>query len=269
MTFHDGEPVTADDAVFTLATAIAQQPPAMSSRISNLAGVAKVDDYTFDVQLKTPDASFVTTVLTYLFIVPEHIWSGIDGEVFEWDPVAANAVIGSGPFKYKTWRMNELQELETHRDHFHAPAYDGIRRLALGQSDAIRAAMLDGTADVATTVLPVAAMSDLAAQEEFLEFQEIPSHGTLMAWVNNAGAPYTDKAFRRALRMATSKRRAAVEGWLGFAVEAGEGNVPRQLGKWHNADLPEIPFDIEGARAILAEAGYGWDSDGRLHYPKQ
>ena len=73
----------------------------------------------------------------------------------------------------------------------------------------------------------------------------------------------------KALRMATAKERAAVEGWLGFAVPAGEGPVPKQLALWYNTDLPEIGFDVEAARAALEAAGYGWDAQGRLHYPKK
>lgn len=269
MKFHDGEPVTADDAVFTINKVVELQPPAMSSRIANLAGAEKVDDLTFNVKLKAPDATFVTTVLTYAFILPEHVWSGYAGDMVARDVVADGAVIGSGPFKFKSWRVNETHELEANKDHFNAPGYDGLRRLALGQADAIRSAMLAGTGDIASMVLPVAAMSDLAAQNDFLDFMEIPSHGSMLVWLNNQKEPFTDPAFRKALRMATSKERAAIEGWLGFAVPAGEGPVPTQLGQWHNPNLPAIPFDIEGARKVLADAGYGWDAQGRLHYPKK
>jgi peptide/nickel transport system substrate-binding protein len=269
MTFHDGKPVSADDAVFTLQKVIELKPPAMSSRISNLAGVEKVDNLTFDVKLKTPDASFVTTALTYLFILPKHHWENYKGDMISRDVVADRVAIGSGPFKFKTWRMNEVHELEANKSHFHAPAYDMIRRLALGQSDAIRSAMLSGTADIATTVLPVASMSDLAQQEDFLEFIEIPSHGSLLVWLNNEKAPFTDEAFRKALRIATPKQRVANEGWLGFAVPAGEGQVPMQIGIWHNKELPKIGFDTQAARKLLQDAGYGWDSSGQLHYPKK
>lgn len=269
MAFHDGEPVTADDAVFTINKVVELQPPAMSSRIANLASAEKIDDLTFNITLKSADASFVTTVLPYAFILPEHLWADYDGDMVARDVVADGVAIGSGPFKFKTWRINEVHELETFKEHFHAPEYDGVRRLALGQADAIRSAMLSGTGDIATMVLPVAAMSDLAAQNEFLDFLEIPSHGSMLVWLNNKKAPFTDPAFRKALRMATSKERAAIEGWLGFAVPAGEGPVPRQLGMWYNSDLPEIAFDIDAARKALEEAGYGWDAQGRLHYPKK
>ncbi|MHA6692991.1 ABC transporter substrate-binding protein [Devosia sp. A449] len=267
MTFHDGKPVTAADAAFTLNMVVKAQPPAMSSRIANLESAEVIDERTFDVKLKTSDAAFVTTVLTYLFILPEHLWADYEGDVTARDVVADGVAIGSGPFKFKTWRMNEVHELDTNTAHFNAPQYDGLRRLALGQADAIRSAMLSGAADIATTVLPVAAMSDLAAQEASLDFLEIPSHGSLLVWLNNQKAPFTDLAFREALRLATNKQRAAVEGWLGFAVPAGEGSVPTQLGMWHNPDLKPIPFDIDAARATLEAAGYGWDAQGRLHYP--
>lgn len=269
MKFHDGEAVTADDAVFTVNTVVELQPPAMSSRIANLAGAEKVDDLTFNVKLKAPDASFVTTVLTYLFILPEHHWANYEGDKVARDVVADGAVIGSGPFKFKSWRVNETHELETNTEHFHAAEYDGVRRLALGQADAIRSAMLSGTGDIASMVLPVAAMSDLAAQNNHLDFLEIPSHGSMLIWLNNQKAPFTDPAFRKALRVATAKQRAAIEGWLGFAVPAGEGPVPVQLGMWHNSELPQVPFDVDAARKILEDAGYGWDGQGRLHFPKK
>ncbi|KKB86400.1 hypothetical protein VW29_02195 [Devosia limi DSM 17137] len=267
MTFHDGKPVTAADAAFTINMVVEAQPPAMSSRIANLESAEVIDERTFEVKLKTSDAAFVTTVLTYLFILPEHLWADYEGDVTARDVIADGVAIGSGPFKFKTWRMNEVHELDTNTAHFNAPQYDGLRRLALGQADAIRSAMLSGAADIATTVLPVAAMSDLAVQEASLDFLEIPSHGSLLVWLNNEKAPFTDLAFREALRLATNKQRAAIEGWLGFAVPAGEGSVPTQLGMWHNSDLAPIPFDIDAARATLEAAGYGWDAQGRLHYP--
>ncbi|MHA6729506.1 ABC transporter substrate-binding protein [Devosia sp. A369] len=267
MTFHDGEQVTAHDAVFTINRIVEIQPYAMSSRIVNISGAEQIDDLTFDIQLKTADASFAATILTYLFILPEHLWSDYEGDWIDRDVIGDGVVIGSGPFKFRTWRMNELHELDANPEHFHAPEYDGIRRLTLGQADSIREAMIAGTGDIATTVLPVASMSDLANQESHLSFMETPSHAALLTWVNNEKAPFTDLAFREALRQATNKQRVAIEAWLGFAAIAGETNVPRQLERWYNDDLEPVLFDIEAARETLRKAGYGWDDQGRLHYP--
>ncbi|WP_168184052.1 ABC transporter substrate-binding protein [Pseudoruegeria sp. SK021] len=267
MLFHDGEAVTADDAVYTINTVVDLQPPAMSSRTSNITGAEKIDDLTFRISLNSPDAAFEITVLTYMFILPEHIWSNGPEDLLAWDIVADDAVIGSGPFKFKTWLPNEVHELDANADHFQAPEYDGLRRLALGQADAIRAALLDGTGDIATSVLPVASMDDLARQNDFLEFIEVPSHGSVFVWMNNEKAPFNDRAFRMAIRKASNKQRVMIEGWQGFAVPASEGPVPRVLGQWYNSDLEQIAFDIDAARQELEDAGYGWGSDGALHFP--
>jgi peptide/nickel transport system substrate-binding protein len=129
--------------------------------------------------------------------------------------------------------------------------------------------MLNGTGDIATTVIPVATMSDLAKQNRHLSFLEVPSHSSMFVWVNNTKAPFNDRSFRQALRTATNKQRVVVEGWQGFASAAGEGNVPTALGRWHNPNLEKINFDVQRARKILADAGYGWDARGRLHMPKK
>lgn len=123
--------------------------------------------------------------------------------------------------------------------------------------------------DIATGILPVAAMDDLARQNDFLSFVEESSHGTTMVWVNNEKKPFSDLAFRRALRQATTKDRVLIEAHLGYAIKAGSGPIPNQLSSWYDDTLPDVPFDIEAARQILADAGYGWDSRGRLHFPPE
>ncbi|RJE78840.1 ABC transporter substrate-binding protein [Paracoccus sp. JM45] len=267
MTFHDGKPVTADDAVFTLNKVIDVQPPSMAARIVTLDSAEMVDDLTFDIKMKMPDASFVTTGLPFLFILPKHLWENYEGDILARDVIEEGVVIGSGPFSFKEWRRNEVHELETHKAHWAAAEYDGLRRLSLGQPDAIRSALLSGQVDLATGILPTAAMDDLARQNESLSFVDENSHGTTMVWVNNEKAPFNDLAFRQALRQSTNKDRVIMEAHLGFANKAGSGPIPNQLSAWYDDSLPEVTFDIEAARQILADAGYGWDKQGRLHYP--
>ncbi|WBU63544.1 ABC transporter substrate-binding protein [Paracoccus aerodenitrificans] len=269
MTFHDGEPVTADDAVFTLNTAVEIQPPAMVARIGSIERAEMVDELTFDIHLTNPDASFVPTALTFLFILPEHHWADYEGDMVDRDVVADGVAIGSGPFSFRSWRVNEVHELDTHTAHWAAPDYDGIRRLALGQPDAIRAALTDGTADIATLVLPVSAMSDLAMSEDHLEFAEIPTHGSQLVWMNHDAAPFSDPAFRRALRQATNSQRVLIEAYQGFSIAASAGPLPELLSAWYNDDLAPVTFDIDAARAILEDAGYSWDDNGRLLFPAE
>lgn len=268
MTFHDGRPVTAADAVFSVNLVVDQQPPSVADALTGVEGAEQVDELTLRINLSEPRASLERQALTQLWILPKHIWEGV-GDPLTWDPIEADSVIGSGPFTFESWGQNQEHVLDTNTAHWAAPSYDGIRRLSLGQADAVRAAMLDGTADIATDVLPAASMEDLAGEEDALEFFDSPTINTTTVWVNHEKRPFTDPAFREALRYATDKERIALEGWLGFAEPAGEGIVPSAIEDWYNTDLEAIPFDIDRARDILEEAGYGWDSDGSLHFPKK
>lgn len=112
-------------------------------------------------------------------------------------------------------------------------------------------------------------MDDLARQNDFLSFTDENSHGTTMVWLNNEKLPFSDLAFRQALRQSTNKDRVVIEAHQGFAIKAGSGPIPNQLAAWHDDSLPAVSFDIEAARKILEEAGYGWDDQGRLHYPAE
>ncbi len=266
MTFHDGKPVTAADAVFSINLMVQHKPPVIADALTGMKAAEKVDDSTLRIKLEQPNAAIFRHALTKLVILPEHIWSKVKDPV-KWDPILEKGAIGSGPFAFESWSPNQVHVLRTHKKHWAAPPYDGIRRLSLGQADAIRAVMMDGTADIATAVLPAATMKELSDSEPSLGFVKCQTINTTTVWVNHEKAPFNDLEFRKALRLATDKDRAALEGWLGFAVPAGESNVPTGLGKWYNKDLKPIGFDVAQARAILKAAGYGWGSGGRLHFP--
>lgn len=95
--WHDGQPVTANDVLFTIS---AIQTPGYGSPLAgNLTGVQaqRVDDYSLTLTLSEPFAPFLAN-LTF-GILPEHIWSDID--VANVRLVEYNLKpIGSGPFRF-------------------------------------------------------------------------------------------------------------------------------------------------------------------------
>ena len=52
----------------------------------------------------------------------------------------------------------------------------------------------------------------------------------------------------------------------GFAVPA-DSYVSVAIDYWHNPNLPKYNFNIEAAKKVLSDAGYTWDSNGRLMLP--
>jgi ABC-type transport system substrate-binding protein len=80
--------------------------------------------------------------------------------------------------------------------------------------------------------------------------------------------PWRDYEFRRAWMHAFDRQYLVDVPW------EGGGRVPQantflvEGNSWNNPDLPPLPpFDLKLARQILLDAGYSWDSDGRLLYP--
>ncbi|MPZ52625.1 MAG: hypothetical protein GEU79_07815 [Acidimicrobiia bacterium] len=266
MTFHDGEPVTVDDAVFSYNYLAEQAPPQMAVGLRNVESAEAVDDSTMRITMAQSDASFPRTSLAFIPILPQHVWEGRENP-YDWQPAAEDMVIASGPWILDSWARNQEHIFSIHEDHWMAPDYDGVRVQALGQADAIAAAMTSGEADIATAVLPAAEQDRLAEQEDFLATETSTNHGGIMVWVNNEEEPFTDYAFRHALRLATNKDRIVAEGWIGFAERAEEGPIPPIMELWHNPDLEPIEYDIEAARQVLEEAGYTWNDQGELLSP--
>ncbi|MEK7572551.1 MAG: ABC transporter substrate-binding protein [Patescibacteria group bacterium] len=93
--FHDGEPVTIEDIIFTINEV--KNPIIKSPKKANWDGVSveKIDDKTIKFTLKQPYASFLENLT--LGIIPEHLWIN--------SPIEINNLninpIGSGPYKIK------------------------------------------------------------------------------------------------------------------------------------------------------------------------
>lgn len=96
--WHDGNPFTADDVVFTI-NAI-QNPDYRSPLRINWSGaeVEKIDEWTIRFKLKTPYAPFLSN--TTVGIAPSHIWKNILPEKFLLAPENLEP-IGTGPYKFK------------------------------------------------------------------------------------------------------------------------------------------------------------------------
>ncbi|MEX0917114.1 MAG: ABC transporter substrate-binding protein [Candidatus Paceibacterota bacterium] len=95
-TFHDGEPVTAEDIVFTIQKA--QDVSLKSPRRASWDGVfvEEVNEKEVRFTLRQPYAPFLQN--TTLGILPKHIWEGIDTENFSFSTFNSDP-IGSGSYE--------------------------------------------------------------------------------------------------------------------------------------------------------------------------
>ena len=118
--WHDGKPVTAHDAAFTLNEITAKTHPRAGAWWPNVEFVRAVDDHTLVIQLKAKYVPFLILLGNSLgmgtLIMPKHIYEGRDPKS---NPANRNP-IGSGPFKFSKWERGSHVELVRNPAYFRA-----------------------------------------------------------------------------------------------------------------------------------------------------
>ena len=164
--------------------------------------------------------------------------------------------VGTGPFKFKSWTRGDRVELVRNPDYWQKDKMklDSVTFRFISDSQAQVAAVEAGDVD---------AFPNLAAPELFAEFQKDPrfkavagnTEGETVAGMNNAKKPFDDVRVRRALMHAID-RKALVEGaYSGFGQPIGSFFSPNHPAFVDMTNV--IPYDVEKAKALLKEAGYG------------
>lgn len=137
-TFHNGEPVTSDSYInawnagawgpnahdgnyfFSKIAGYEDMNPLDASqapKAKKLAGLAKVDDLTFEVTLSEPYVNF-KSMLGYTAFYPLPLAAFTDVENNKVDPRYQEAPIGQGPFRMKgSWQHDQIIELERYEDY--------------------------------------------------------------------------------------------------------------------------------------------------------
>lgn len=275
-TWHDGEPLTANDVVFTVD--MVTNPDVQATKRSNfmyLRGcddsgafvggedekpcVAE-DDYTVTFHFKNPSDPdiFMYQFCRNFYVVPQHIWGEKSIEEINNADNWAKTAVGSGPFKFVNEISGERITLEANKDYFQgAPDFDTlILRNVLATN--MLAGLQTGEIDIiAGGGIGSLALDDweAAKADENLETFSHPTLGYQVLNLNMSKDYLTD-GVRQAICMAVN-RQAIVDGLL-----FGEGEVldAHMFAKNHPYYQGENvrKYDPEEAKALL-EAD-NWDS---------
>ncbi len=270
MKWHDGEPVTPEDVKFSFETAVSGEAPMYAPFATNIENIA-IDRSTITFTLKQPAASFVTSSLAKINLIPKHVWEPIIADLKTKEENAESyqeeTPIGSGPFRFERWLTNEEIVLSANKDHFNAPkAERWILRIvpnveaALGM---LRSGEINFLAEFSGDPQ---VLLQAAEQDGDLETVSTVEMGFRYVAFNNRRPPFDDPAFRRALSSAVDRRLIVKAAYRGYA-EPSNSVVSPALGFWHNEAVVEgFEAGHDVAVKILEDAGYTLEGD-RLHYP--
>ena len=262
MTFHDGEPVTAEDVAFTFDYYMNQDYAYFNAYLAPLESVSADDELTVTFNLSEPSASFATITLSQIPILPQHLWAEIDnpGDLTP----AEIPTVGSGPFSFGTYDAGEIMTLDKFEDHFHADeiAVDGVEFVVYADMEGVFTGLQTQQVDMTAWRMEPGQIP-LAEAEDHLTVVTVPDFGYFHLTYNTRRAPFDDVAARRALTMALDRERM-VNVLLDGRGEVGSSVIAPVNTFWHNPFVERFDYDLDAARAELEEAGYSWDDDGRL-----
>ncbi|MFG6177228.1 extracellular solute-binding protein [Halomonas sp. THAF12] len=92
--FHDGEPVTAEDVIFSFETLTKRGQPFYAAYYADVSDVRAVDEDTVHFDLADSESRELPLILGQLPILPAHYWEGRDFE-----RPTRDALLGSGPYR--------------------------------------------------------------------------------------------------------------------------------------------------------------------------
>ena len=256
VTMSDGTPLVADDVVYTCNEIWVALNQANDTG-KNIIGATADDEHTVTIEFASVAPDFLTmlTWTNFGIVSKDEVEAAGGLEAVSKEP----ANIGTGPYKFKEWKHGQYVLLERNDDYWdkdYVGYFKTIKLTFTSDAAAREMAVESGDAQIASE-MPVSQAATYAANDAVNT--SIYGFGqTTHLWYNmgdNAGAT-KDVKVRQAIDKALNFDAIAQVGTAGFASAA--------LSYWDSScdfyqdfyTAEDRAVDIEGAKALLAEAGY-------------
>ncbi|ETA66923.1 ABC-type dipeptide transport system, periplasmic component [Methanolobus tindarius DSM 2278] len=260
VTWHDGEPFTADDVVFTMdyIKGKASISPIGSSWYNTgvINSVEALDEHTVVITLNYPYAPFMQQVAAVIPIMPEHIWEDVE------DPskyMEDEAAIGTGPFILEDYDTDQQSYKYTaNKDYFLGePIIDTL--IYVKTSDVVISLKTGEVDESGLTLDQVQALDE----SDNMEVISGPGYWVYRLRFNiPSNTILNDTTVRQAIYYSLNCSDIESRVLHGGGIEGNPGYVP-PYSSWYNPDVTQYEYDIEKANQILDDAGYSeTNSDG-------
>lgn len=270
--FHDGEPVTAEDWVWTLQLisnpeyqyglksefAVFDGTDDSGNEVSEKSIAAEaVDDHTLKVKFKRiyPVEDWILLKNRYLYVLPKHLLGDMaPAEIMESD--FWKAPVGSGPLSFISEISGSELQLKSFPDYYQGqPKFDKLVYRVVSATNTVTSVMA-GEMDYFFNGPSIDdAEAAEAAGMEVLK-SNMPTGATIFL-INNQNVK--DKRVRQALSYAIDKEECMQQAVRGEGIIASTCILP---GSEYYNPATEWHRDVEKAKSLLAEAG--WDSSKKL-----
>lgn len=244
--FHDGAKFTAEDVVFSLNRARAEDSTnAQKVLFEGIESVEALDPATVKVTLTSPDGNFPFKMA----------WG--DAVMVD-EASAANLAtkpIGTGPFKFDQWVQGDRVILSDYANYWgEKPALTGVTFRFIGDPTAAFAAMMAEDIDAFPRFPALETLPQLGADPRFTVINGTTEGETILA-MNNAKPPLDNIKVRQAIAHAINRGDIINGAMFGYGTPIGSHFAP------HHPDYVDLTeqsaYDPEAAKALLEESGVG------------
>lgn len=258
VTFHNGNPLTADDAVATFDRIL--NPDTKATRrteLSNVASHTAVDPRTFKVTLKQPYATLLSVLASSeAYVIDKESAQGFD---------FTKQMNGTGAFKLESAEKDVRYVLVKNPNYWERglPYLDRIEQQPIPDDNARVNAFKSGQINF-IEYLPFQNMDEIGKDSKFTLFKGFDLYNIVR--LNSSRPPLDNAKVRQALNYAID-RQAVIDvafGGQGIPITSGllfKGTF------WYNDELDGTwKYDPDKAKSLLAEAGFARPQDLKLDF---
>ena len=267
VTFHDGAPFTSADVKFSVDVFLRETHSRMRTYMEHVESVETPDPLTVVFNLKQPFGPFIGIFEPGTApMIPKHIYEGTDFASNE----ANNTPIGTGPFKFDEWVKGSYIHLVKNPDYYldGKPHVDEIYYHVIPDAASRAVAYETGKIDVLPggsvenfDVPRIRDMENTCITDKGWEF-----FGPLSwIWINQNNKPMDDVKVRQAMMHALDRDFAKNALWNGLGKVA-TGPLSSST-RFYAADTPDISYDPDLAKKLLAESSYAGETIRLLGLP--
>ncbi len=264
VTWHDGEPFTAADVVYSFNEVLTSLHSRTASSIgSNITSIEAPDDQTVVFTFAEPYAPLLQQLdVTEAPILPAHIYEGTD----PLENPANNEPVGTGPFRFVSYTPDSEVRMERNEDYFKdgLPLLDEVVMRVIEDGASRLAALESGEVDFLFDT-PGPELERLRGDADYDTLDTLINPGganCIMTVAFNLDRPiFADQAVRRAVGHALDRNQFLERVLFGGGLVA-EAPISSGIAFAHADDVELPDFDVEAAATLLDGAGWTRDGDG-------
>lgn len=257
--FHDGSEMTAADVIASIERV---RNPAIASPMAWMFDPAESIEATEDMQvtikLTEPSGTFQYVMSTTAgHVMPKSL---IDSTL----DTPTQSPIGTGPYKFDSWEAGSEITLQKHDEYWQEgkPYFQTAVFKIVTDPTTRTAGLSTGELQMVRDIQP----DQLAVVQgiENVELLEVVGYTCEMVVMRNDQEPFNDANVRKAVSMAIDVPSILENLYLGAAVQSNSTTVPPTMPGSAADQLAPVAFDVDGAKAALAESAFPDGFDTKL-----